>query len=167
MAKKPKILILGYARHGKDTVAEMLEAEYGFTFRSSSLFLAEKAVKPALEEHGLFYGSVEECYADRVNHRDLWHDIIVEYNREDPARLAKEILAEADIYIGMRSDREYQASRDLFDVIVWVDASKRGVPSESSGSMTIEPDPTTMRWIDNNGSLDDLWATVGDLFCGW
>ena len=38
---KPKVLVLGYGRHGKDTVCEMLEQDYGFQFTSSSMFCAE------------------------------------------------------------------------------------------------------------------------------
>ena len=31
-----KILILGTARHGKDTLAELLNEDFGMTFKSSS-----------------------------------------------------------------------------------------------------------------------------------
>lgn len=160
---KPRILILGHARHGKDTVAEILRDHHGFDFRSSSFFLAEKVVRPALAERGITYASLDECYEDRVNHRALWREIIADFNGDDPALLAKSILAECDVYVGMRTDREYRASLPLFDVVVWVDASRRGIPPEGTDSMTIEYDPETMHRIDNGGGLGWLSAQVGRL----
>lgn len=151
----PKLLILGWARHGKDTVAELLERRHGMTFRSSSYFLAQACVRPYLEARGIVYDSLADCYEDRGNHRDLWNKAIVEYN-EDPTRLTREILAVADCYVGMRSAREYEATKDFYDHILWVDASGRGLPAEPTSSMDIVYDPSRMILIDNSGSLEDL-----------
>lgn len=157
-----KVLILGHARHGKDTAAEHLRDAHGVSFRSSSLFLTETVVRPALAERGLTYPNVGACYADRVNHRALWRAIVEDYNADDPARLAKAILAVSDCYVGMRSEREYLASRALFDVIFWIDASGRGIPPEGSDSMTITYDPARMVRIDNGGSISDMKAQFDD-----
>lgn len=160
---KPKILILGHARHGKDTVAEMLRDRHGYSFCSSSLFAARKVIRPALEEVGVFYDSLEDCYADRVNHRAFWYDQICAYNAGGASRLAEEILVDHDMYVGMRSNDEYQASRKLFDVVLWVDASRRGLPPEDRSSMTIDYDPSRMSWLDNGGTLEDLEDNVDQL----
>lgn len=154
-----KLLILGHARHGKDTVAELMRDRHGVSFRGSSLFLTESCVRPHLATKGIHYGSTEECYADRVNHRSAWRHAIVEYN-SNPQRLAREILAEADAYVGMRSAREYAATKDLFDQIFWVDASDRGLPPESKSSMDIEFDPVEMILINNSGTLEELAEAV-------
>ena len=54
-----KILIIGEARHGKDTVAEIMRDEYGMTFQSSSHFVCEKAVFPYMSaKYG--YKTIEE-----------------------------------------------------------------------------------------------------------
>jgi hypothetical protein len=155
-----RILILGHARHGKDTVAERLRDEWGVSFRSSSLFLAETVVRPALAERGIDYPDLDACYADRVNHRALWREVIAQYNGEDAARLAKAILAVCDCYVGMRTEREYRAAHPLFDYILWVDASGRGLPPEGRDSMTIDFDPGTMHLIDNGGTLAELHERV-------
>ena len=34
---KMKLMVMGYGRHGKDTVCEILKEKYGMTFKSSSL----------------------------------------------------------------------------------------------------------------------------------
>lgn len=151
-----KILILGHARHGKDTAAEYLRDRHGVSFISSSLFLAEHVVMPQLEQRGICYTDLATCYADRVNHRALWREIIEDYNRDDAARLAKAILATADCYVGMRMQREFKASRPLFGAVLWIDASARGLPPESADSMTIAFDPAVMLRIDNGGTLRQL-----------
>lgn len=155
---RPRLLILGHGRHGKDTVAEILRDEHGFSFISSSYYLAEKVVQPELDRRGITYPDLKACYDDRANHRELWRDIIAEFNREDGARLAKMILAECDCYVGMRTPREYHASRHLFDAVVWVDASKRVTTFDPT--MQIVFDPATMHLIDNNEGLDDLYPQV-------
>jgi hypothetical protein len=151
-----KLLILGHARHGKDTAAEYLRDVHGVSFQSSSYFLAANVVRPALAGRGMFYDSLDECYADRVNHRALWREIIGEFNGEDPARLAKAILEVSDCYVGMRTQREYWASRPLFDAILWIDASGRGIPPEGSDSMDITFDPAWMIRIDNGGPVEAM-----------
>lgn len=161
----PRILILGHARHGKDTAAEHLRDAHGIAFRSSSAFLAETVVRPELSRRGIGYPDFAACYADRFNHRALWREIIEDYNVEDPARLAKAILAEADCYVGMRMQREYWASRALFDVIFWIDASGRDLPPESADSMTISFDPAWMVRIDNGGTLEAMQAQLDDWMC--
>lgn len=158
----PKLLILGYARHGKDTAAEYLRDRHGITFRSSSEFLAGNVVRPALAGHKMFYDSLTACYADRVNHRALWREIIEDYNRHSPDRLAKAILAEVDCYVGMRMQREYDAARPLFDAVLWIDGSGRGLPPEGADSMNIAFDAAAMIRIDNGGTLENLHAQLDD-----
>lgn len=63
-----KILILGHARHGKDTLAEILNKEYGMTFMSSSQAANEIFLFDELKnKYG--YKTKEESFNDRVNHR--------------------------------------------------------------------------------------------------
>lgn len=157
---KKKILILGFARHGKDTVAEILRDIFGYNFTSSSLFCAEKVCRPYLAERGVTYGSIEECYEDRVNHRADWYNAIAAFNSQDPVALAKGILEIGNIYVGMRNSREYAVAKDFFDEIWWVDASIRGLPPENRDSMDIDFNPEEMRLIDNNGDLFNLRTQV-------
>lgn len=159
----PKVLILGDARHGKDTVAEMLRDRYGMRFSSSSMFCAERVMMPYFAAHGVPYASAEECYEDRVNHRATWFDRIQDYNRGDPSRLAREMLeAGNDMYVGMRSAMEFAEAHKLFDHIVWVDASGRGVPREAGDSFDILFSPG-MLMVRNWGTLEELEATVDRL----
>ena len=154
-----KILVIGKARHGKDTACELLRELFGFTFASSSDFVAERAVYPTLfPKYG--YASKEEAYADRVNHREEWRDLISEYNREDPTKLARELLEHNDIYCGMRSLREFSAASELFDLILWIEADGRVGGEDVSLDI---PEHLADYIVDNNVSLAGLKAQLEDI----
>lgn len=152
-----KVLVLGHAEHGKSLFAKLLRISY----QDSSRFALESFLYPRLNSMRISdglkpYTSFDEAYQDRHNFRSFWYDQICEYNKDDPARLAKALLSEYDCYVGMRSDDEYQASKHLFDRIFWVDASERK-PMEPETSMSIKYSPDEMEMIDNNGTEDELF----------
>jgi hypothetical protein len=157
---RPKLLILGYARHGKDTVAEMLHRQHGYRFISSSEFVGREII---WEDWGRRrYPTFEAMFEDRVNWREVWMEMIAAYNTPDKTRTARTMLERGhDLYVGMRRMDELEASRHLFDYIVWVDRSKH-LPNET-GSMDITEDNAQWDYkIDNNGTLDELEKTVMD-----
>lgn len=153
--KKYKLIVIGYGRHGKDTVCEILQDEYGYKFMSSSEFCAEKVAYPALKDV-YNYSSVSECYSDRHNHRKEWFDLIAGYNIDDPAKLGTELFSEYDIYCGLRRKEELIALSEnkACDYIIWVDASKR-LPPENAESCTVTSEMADFI-IDNNGDLENL-----------
>lgn len=157
-----KILVVSLGRFGKDTLCEIVKQKFGIEFISSSHYMLEKIVYPSLKDkYG--YTSEEECYEDRVNHREEWFNLIDNYNKEDYSRLAKNILTENDIYCGMRCVKQFNASRHLFDIVIWVDAEKRLGITEDESSMTITKDMADII-IDNNGTLEDFENKVTKLF---
>lgn len=158
--KNLKLIIIGYGRHGKDTVCEILEKQYEYSFKSSSEFCAEHVVYPILKNtYG--YESYKECYEDRHNHRVEWFNIISDYNKEDLARLGRYILAEYSIYCGLRRRDELDAlkQQNICDFVIWVDASQR-LPIEDSSSCTVGPDQADYI-IDNNYDLNHLNEEIG------
>jgi dephospho-CoA kinase len=147
-----KILILGNMRSGKDTLAELLNEYFGMTYRSSSEMANELFIYDTIkDEYG--YQSIEECFEDRVNHRSLWYKLICFFNKEDKAKLAKAILKENDCYVGMRDLEEFEASKHLFDIIIWVDASKRLGNSEITNKISIEDAHIV---VHNNGTFEEF-----------
>jgi len=152
-----KIMVIGHARHGKDTVGELLKKHYVLSFTSSSMFCAARIMKPAFEEKkGLVYESVQECFEDRVNHRAFWHDEIAAYAENDLSILVREIFAANDVYCGCRNDREFLQAKGegLFQLSLWVEAGLRHKP-ESRDSMKLK------QWmadavVDNNGTIEQL-----------
>lgn len=160
MTEKLKLLVIGYAGHGKDTVCELIEEIYGYTFVSSSFFCADKVVRPELVKQGVVYGSLLECYEDRKNHRSVWFEAIKRYNSEDNSRLGREITSEYDIYCGMRNHLELEACSDaeIFDHIIWVDSSER-LPDEPASSCTVDRTMCDIT-LDNNGDEIQLRENV-------
>jgi hypothetical protein len=159
------ILLLGYARHGKDTVAEYLRDFYGYRFTSSSMWAAERVMLPAFAEIGITYASADECFADRGNHRAFWFERITAFNTPDKSALARAIYAENDLYCGMRNLEEFLATRDAIrpePLVLWVDASGRGIPPEDESSCTVGPQCADYV-ISNNGTLADLRREIDRL----
>ena len=155
----PKLLIIGHARHAKDSMAEILQDDFGLRFKSSSEAAAEIFIYDVLsKKYG--YETPFECFEDRVNHRAEWHQLICDYNIQDKARLAKGILNQADCYVGMRDSKEIKEciQQDLFDLIIWVDASER-LPLEDSSSFNIDKSDADII-IDNNGSFEEFKERV-------
>lgn len=176
----PNVLVLGYGRHGKDTVSEMLRDNFGFTFTSSSEFCAEKVVMEAIEKAWVDfettsmtkknpppiprYATVQECFDDRANHRQFWYEAIRDFNRPDLTALGQAIFAENDVYCGLRHKSEFHAVKNagIPDVVIWVDRSDH-LPPEPKESCSVEP------WmadfiIDNNGTIEELEINVLSLF---
>jgi len=148
-----KLLVLGNMRHGKDSLAELLNEFIGLKFVSSSQAAADIFLYDALKDKYGYKTSVE-CFEDRMNHRPEWYQMICDYNKENKARLATDILKMTDCYVGMRDKAEIDAcvEQGLFDLIVWVDASER-LPLESKESFNIDKSCADII-IDNNSTLE-------------
>lgn len=161
MARRPKILIIGHGRHGKDTAGELMRDLLGFRVVSSSAFCAQKAVFPLVAD---LYPDWQACYADRANHRDLWFHAIRAYNLRPGPMLVQQILEHHDSYTGMRSRAEFERARPFFDLVVWVDRSDH-VPPEPGGSMELTAGDAD--WVlDNNACLDHLAGQILANFTG-
>jgi hypothetical protein len=148
-----KVLILGNARHGKDTLAELFNEHFGLTFMSSSQASADIFLYDQLKDkYG--YSSPEECFNDRINHREEWYLSICDYNKDNRARLAQDILNRVDCYVGMRDKEEFNecVNQKLFDLIIWVDASKR-LPLEPGTSFNINISDVDIV-IENNDTFE-------------
>jgi hypothetical protein len=160
----PKILIIGYGRGGKDTAAEYLSKRFGYTFSSSSAYVCKKLIYNALKDIAN-YTSEEECYKDRHSLRPLWYELICLYNRDNPSRLAENIISEYDIYVGMRDKDELKVCKEkkLFDYILWIDGVDRTgyVEDESSCNIT-QYDADFI--IDNNKDEKYLYQQLDQLF---
>ena len=80
--------------------------------------------------------------------------MICDFNKDDQARLAKEILKNADCYVGMRDTDEINecVRQGLFNLIIWVDASER---KELEPADSFNIDKTIAHFIiENNETLE-------------
>lgn len=175
-----KIMIVGVGRHGKDTVAELIEEFTGMKFASSSYVAAKHVIGAQLST---FYPGVWSDYSDGLieaddliplihslrhheGQRDRWRDAIAEFNRDDETRLARILYLTADVYVGCRRRKEFMAGREegLFQLSIYVDASKR-VQSDDE-TCEIGPDDCDIV-IPNNLSEEDLRSRVERLCESW
>lgn len=154
------LIISDSARAGKDTIAEMLGLSYiSSSYKAAELFILDHFNgDPGLPS----YDSVEECHKDRVNYRELWHDLIADYNKSNPARLAGEIYKTNDVYVGMRSIVELLATMRLYrPIVIYVDARARvGVEGDSNKLNREICLAASDIVIDNNAGLEQLKEEV-------
>jgi hypothetical protein len=152
-----KILIIGKARHGKDTCAELLKEFVGIQYISSAQFACDEFIYAKLiQKYG--YKTKQECFEDRVNHREEWYRLICEFNTPNKANLATSIMYMYNCYVGMRDYEEFIASKHLFKLIIWVDASKR-VENVENDVMLIPKNEADIV-IENNGTLKEFEEKV-------
>lgn len=155
---RPRLLVIGHGRHGKDTAAALLALRLGLSHVSSSEFAARHAVWPLVAD---LWPDWRAAYAARHDHRGLWFHAIAAYNLRPGPSLAEQILADHSIYVGMRSRAEFAAQRFLFDRVIWIDASDR-LPAEPAASNELTAADAD-HVIDNNGRLADLAAAIDRL----
>ena len=157
-----KLLLIGYAPSGKDTAAEYLRDNFNLSFQSSSMAACDIFLFDALKDkYG--YTTPLECFEDRSDKRKEWFDLILDYNKDDRARLAKEILATSDCYVGMRSRDEFNecVKQNIFDLIIWVDGEERVGKEEGSCELN-KRDADII--IDSNHGVEELHRHLYRLF---
>ena len=162
--KRPKLILTGHARHGKDTACSILQ-EYGYTSESSSYFALTEWLWPHLQGDG--YATMDEAYADRVNRREWWFEAIRRINTPYETTLGSALFEKHDIYNGIRAFQELAALKDakIANFVIWIDASKR-LPPEPKTSITASMYQAN-HVLDNNGSLQDLRIKIGSLYRGF
>ena len=155
-----KLMIMGYKRHGKDTMCEYLRDKYGITFASSSEFACELFLFDKIKDQ-FGYKTPKEAFDDRGNHRQLWYEEIKAFNVEHGLdALGKLIYENNDAYCGIRDDEEFYALKEAkaFELAVWVDASKRLPPEEGASNKLSKEDADVI--IDNNGTEKELFQAL-------
>lgn len=153
-----RLAIVGPGQSGKTTAARWLADHTPLRYVESTSAAAAKVVcsHPLMRDR---YRSLEECYADRRNHRQQWRDIILEHNQPDGLRLYREMAAENDILDGIRDARELQACRDagLVDAVIWIE---RDAPVDVS--LGFGPEAADYV-VDNDGTFQELYRQLGEL----
>jgi dephospho-CoA kinase len=160
---KPTILIVGHKNHGKTTLAKMICGVTGLKAEDSSMAALKEVIYPVMENR-YGYKTLEECYADKEAHREEWFELIAMYNKGDETRLARKILENNDIYVGMRRTEELEKSREegIFDYVIGCYNPNK--PLESSGSNTVDPLKDSDFVIFTDGSIEDLKKKVTNIF---
>jgi hypothetical protein len=160
-----KLRINGYARHGKDTVADIIADMYGLVKPDASRVIARWLVTTRLPKDWYTYkdGSsmpmdeqVEACYLDRINHRTGWYNFVSDAG---PETLCMEVMRQGDIYVGERRRESFELTKPLFDFSIWVTSEKRGLPPEPVSSCDLTQEGHDYI-IENDGDMEDLLEKV-------
>ncbi len=157
------VIIFGHKQHGKDTACEYLEAKYGVSFASSSLFACQLFLFEQMRKEGHSYETIEECFADRVNHRKYWYEAIRDYNTPDKTRLGTKLFSKNDVYCGIRDLEEFQALKaaGMVRLAIFIDASGR-LEKEDPESMKMDIEDADIV-ITNNGTLEEFYTKLDRL----
>jgi len=155
-----KLNINGYARHGKDTVADMFVQFHGFRKTDASMLYARDIRQMGVIEG---YHSDRECYDDRINHRKEWFDFITDATKNEPDLYVKEVLRDGDIYVGQRNLKQYYQTKHLFDATIWVDSSNRGLKREAKESCELNPLIEHTFYIDNSKSIYETGKQIDSI----
>lgn len=158
-----KLLIIGHKEHGKTTIAEIISKLYNLKFTDSSMQAAKIFIFNELKDK-YNYKSFNECFEDRRNRRAEWYTLITNYNKYDRAKLAKSILEENDIYVGMRDKDEINEciNQNLFDLVIGV--YNPDLPKESPESFNIDIFRDSDILIINNQSLEIIEKKIERIF---
>ena len=119
MHRKPKILIIGHAQHGKDTAADYITRQTNLKSESSSWYVAKNFIWDFWGKDK--YNSILEMYIDRKSksNRIIWFNLIAKFLEKDKTKIVRNVFDSGySIYTGMRKRDEFEASRDLFDFII-------------------------------------------------
>jgi hypothetical protein len=156
-----KILVLGHARHGKDTAADYLAEKLGLTYAGSSEVCCDAFIFDAIKDK-YNYNTALECFEDRVNHRIEWHNLIAEYCKDDKAKLGRLIFEWNDIYCGVRAVAECEAViAELDPIVIWINAMSRVAP-EPESSMQLKYKDSWIK-VQNNGTGGEFLAELDKL----
>lgn len=150
------LMLCGMARGGKDHAAEYLSKHIGLDFRGSSKMASELFLYDILKEK-YNYSSPEECFEDRINHREEWYELIFEYNLEDNIRLVKDIYSISSTYVGLRSYNELEVAKEYYGnnlLVIWIDASERVSPEPKESCTVVKEQADII--IENNGTIEEF-----------
>lgn len=159
-----RLAISGRGQSGKDTAAEWLRDNTTLRYCGSTSRIALPVVFRAfLRRYGASYVSPLACYADRLNHRQFWSDVIDKYNTPDACRLYRDCLEVQDILTGIRKRRELEAVKKagLIDLSVWIGRDNTEDETQEYG-----PEDCDIA-LYNNGTLEQFYEKLHRLAASW
>jgi hypothetical protein len=153
----PRIAISGPGRSGKDCVSEWLRDHTVLRYVAGTSWYAAPLVYERMTDRGFRYATVEDCWNDRHNYRQIWADVIGTYNSGDPARLYRDCIAKQDLLTGVRWRKEKQACEAAGLVKMWLWVERPGIPEDPTMEYTASECDLV---ILNDGALEDLYRKL-------
>lgn len=112
----PVLAFCGHGRSGKDLGAEWLGNSFHATYNGSLSSIVCPLIASAV---GV---TVEECFKTRHENREYWFRFCNRLRYDDPTLLARMLLSQADIVVGIRGAVELDACkrRNIIDLSMWI-----------------------------------------------
>jgi hypothetical protein len=155
-----KIMVLGHKNHGKTTVANMLEYKFNFPFVDTTNYVINitrsfiyNNENPNVRDTKTVADFDHKLVTDKDSVRDLMKCALNEYTKDDPIRFIREQLTRSDVYAGCRSSIQYNAAKELIDLVLWVRDDRQ---EENDPTMDIQFDENEMILLNNSGTLLQL-----------
>lgn len=152
-----KLGIVGHGRCGKDAAAEWFAQHTALRYKAGTSQWAATFVWAQMTAMGFSYDTAQECWEDRHSHRQLWADIIGDYNRDDPVRMYRDCLADQDILTGIRWLHEFKACRQAGLCNAWIYIHRPGAPLDPTCEITADDCDVAIR---NDGTLDEFYEKL-------
>jgi len=145
MTEHTKILILGYTQAGKTTSGDMLAEILGCqpSMACSDILIVEYAAEIGARANDI--RANKDTFRVRLYHYGKMRQ------QDNPIYPINIILEHTSIVTGVRTRQQYDAAKDIFDIILWIkrDCVSRGETDE------LRPEDADII-IDNNGTFDEL-----------
>ena len=147
----PRILIVGYGRHGKDEAAATLHKRGNLRYAGSMSWQALPFIARELDE------PEQLCWEKRHDNRQFWYEYCNKLRAQDPLFLVRRALKVGNVVAGVRDKVELAAMKaeKTFDSILWVD--RPGFPTDPT--VTFSRDDAT-DFILNDRTLEHFRETV-------
>ena len=142
---KPKILLVGWGRCGKDEAAAFLHPHCGITATGSTSWAALPMMAKLLNL------PEQRAWETRHEHRQIWKGSCDHFRRNDPLLLINKALASGgQCLTGLRDKKELDAAKaaGIFHRILWID--RPGIPRDPT--VTFEAKDCT-DYVKNDGTL--------------
>jgi len=153
-----KLAISGPGQAGKGTVSQYISDNWGIRYQQST---SEAAAAVVFRDITKQYSTVEECWADRANHREEWGQIIADFNQPDGIGLYRQMAGQNDIFDGIRRRAELQKCKEvgLVDKVVWL--NRPNIPLDASLDYG---DEEADYIVDNSTTIEDLYSRLNLLW---
>lgn len=142
---KPRLLLVGWGRCGKDCAAEFMDTHLGLRYCGSTSWSALPLMAEKLGQHP------QMAWEHRHENRKLWKDYCDEFRRDNPLLLVQRALnSGGQVVTGIRDRVEILAAKEakIFRNILWID--RYGVPVDST--VTFDASDAT-DYVKNDGDL--------------
>lgn len=142
-----KIAVCGNGGCGKSHACKLISQFTTLKYHHSTSFELKQLIYRYCKNK---YKTIDDCWHDRKNNRELWAKIIADYNKVDEVRLYREMIISHDILDGIRRPNELIAclKQGIVDISLWIE---RELTVDSSNLITKDDCDII---IINNGSLE-------------